>query len=177
MLQEENSLLGGRERVILPFLHRLNTFKNTPPGSPDKPGKYPAILSLTAYGKDNIGQVRYDRLACGVAKTSIFAAFECPDPGYWVPNDYVTILIDTRGTGASDGILNHNDVKEARDFVEVIEWAAKQDWCDGNIGTGGVSYLSTTQWWVATLNPKPLKAVMPSPTLKRIRVMDRFSRL
>ena len=151
MIMEKNVPLKMQDGVTL----RFNLFR------PDKPGKYPAILSLTSYGKDAIGQESYDRLACGVAKASIFAGFECPDPGFWVPNDYATILIDTRGTGASEGILNHNDIKEARDFAEVIEWTAKQNWCSGNIGTGGVSYLSTTQWWVATLNPEPLKAIMP----------------
>ena len=32
---------------------------------------------------------------------------------------------------------------------------------NGNIGTNGVSYLAVTQWWVASLNPPHLKAMIP----------------
>ena len=52
-------------------------------------------------------------------------------------------------------------VKEAEDYYEVIEWAANQSWSNGNIGTNGVSYLAVTQWWVASLNPPHLKAMIP----------------
>ena len=51
--------------------------------------------------------------------------------------------------------------REAEDYYEVIEWAAKQPWSNGNIGTNGVSYLAVTQWWVASLNPPHLKAMIP----------------
>ena len=51
--------------------------------------------------------------------------------------------------------------REAEDYYEVIEWAANQSWSNGNIGTNGVSYLAVTQWWVASLNPPHLKAMIP----------------
>ena len=51
--------------------------------------------------------------------------------------------------------------REAEDYYEMIEWAAKQPWSNGNIGTNGVSYLAVTQWWVASLNPPHLKAMIP----------------
>lgn len=42
----------------------------------------------------------------------------------------------------------------------MIEWAAKLDWCNGNIGLGGVSYLVQSQWMVAQMRPPSLKAII-----------------
>ena len=61
---------------------------------PDKPGKFPVIVSFTEFGKD----VRVD----STPWVSENCAFEAPDPGYWVPNDYVVVIFD-RGTGKSPG--------------------------------------------------------------------------
>jgi hypothetical protein len=37
---------------------------------------------------------------------------------------------------------------EGADEYDLIEWAAKLDWCNGKIGLGGVSYLVQSQWMV-----------------------------
>lgn len=47
------------------------------------------------------------------------------------------------------------------DFYDLVEWAAEQDWCDGNVGSNGVSYLCLTQWLGAVENPPHIKAVIP----------------
>ena len=38
---------------------------------------------------------------------------------------------------------------------------AKRDWCNGNIGTLGISYHANSQWRVANLQPPSLKAIIP----------------
>ncbi|WP_257637912.1 CocE/NonD family hydrolase, partial [Staphylococcus aureus] len=54
-----------------------------------------------------------------------------------------------------------DDRKVSIEDLEKGEWAANQSWSNGNIGTNGVSYLAVTQWWVASLNPPHLKAMIP----------------
>src|SRR5438552_15227048 len=54
---------------------------------------------------------------------------------------YASVFVDMAGTGASEGAWKCFELSsEGRDFAEVIEWVAAQDWCDGNVGAWGVSY-------------------------------------
>ena len=97
----------------------------------------------------------------GNIATSSFTPEESPDPGFWVPNDYVVVKVALRGSSGSNGVLSPWSEREAKDYYEVIEWASQQEWSNGSVGTNGVSYLAVTQWWVASLNPPHLKAMIP----------------
>lgn len=58
-----------------------------------------------------------------------------------VPAGYAVIVVDTRGTGASYGTRNIDlNEREQKDFAEMVEWVRLQSWCNGKIGTAGVSY-------------------------------------
>ncbi len=46
-----------------------------------------------------------------------------------------------------------------KDGAELVEWAAKQEWCNGKIGMSGNSWLAISQWFVAAQNPKHLAAI------------------
>ena len=70
-----------------------------------------------------------------------------------VPNDSCR-----RGRYRSEGTF-YKYVNEARDGYDTVEWAAEQPWCDGQIGTTGVSYLCHVQTFMAALNPPHLKAM------------------
>ena len=50
---------------------------------------------------------------------------------------------------------------ESIDFYDAIEWAGRQPWCNGRVGTSGISYFAMTQWLVAGLKPPSLKAMIP----------------
>ncbi|MFF3099783.1 CocE/NonD family hydrolase [Viridibacillus arvi] len=131
---------------------------------PNKPGKFPVVMSMDPYNKD--GLPPYDTFrqvwpTVGTIVTSLFAPFESPDPGFWVPNDYILIKIATRGSSNSEGNLYPWTKTETQDYYEVIEWAGVQEWSDGNVGLNGVSYLAMTQWRVAAINPPHLKAIIP----------------
>ncbi|MBA2681486.1 MAG: CocE/NonD family hydrolase, partial [Ktedonobacteraceae bacterium] len=119
---------------------------------PDKPGTFPVVMSADAYGKDTkafFEAVRPLWPTIGVIPASDFTPMESPDPGFWVPNDYVVIKVAVRGSSNSEGALRSWSALEAQDYYEVIEWAGVQEWSNGNVGTNGVSYLSVTQWLVA----------------------------
>ncbi|MBL4891969.1 MAG: CocE/NonD family hydrolase [Rhizobiaceae bacterium] len=74
---------------------------------------------------------------------------------------YAVINVDPRGTWHSEGRATYLSPEEAEDFADVIEWAGTRDWSNGNVGFSGVSYLTSSQWLVAELNPPHLKAINP----------------
>ncbi|KOR13209.1 acyl esterase [Staphylococcus carnosus] len=131
---------------------------------PNKEGQFPVVMSADTYGKDNKPKITNMGAmwpTLGAIPTSSFTPEESPDPGFWVPNDYVVVKVALRGSAKSKGQLLPWGESEARDYAEVIEWAGEQPWSNGNVGTNGVSYLAVTQWWVASLNPSHLKAMIP----------------
>ncbi len=136
----------------------LNIFR------PNKEGRFPVVMSADTYGKDNkpkITNMGAKWPTLGNIAASSFTPEESPDPGFWVPNDYVVVKVALRGSSGSNGVLSPWSEREAKDYYEVIEWASQQEWSNGNVGTNGVSYLAVTQWWVASLNPPHLKAMIP----------------
>lgn len=131
---------------------------------PEAAGRYPAIVYLAPNIKDRFPAFgEYERIPnTGVIRVSEWAAFEAPDPVYWVPHGYVVVGANCRGTGGSDGDrFAHFSDQMAEDFHDLVEWAAGQDWCDGNVGANGVSYLAITMWLGAARNPPHLKAIVP----------------
>lgn len=131
---------------------------------PAESGKYPVILHLSTMGKDTFpADASYDRVPnTGLIRVSEYAIFEAPDPMYWVPHGYVVISADCRGSWDSEGgRFEHLTRQTGQDFHDLVEWAAGQAWCDGNVGANGVSYLAITQWLGAAEQPPHLKAILP----------------
>ena len=153
MIMEKDVPVKMRDGVTL----YVNVFR------PLKAGKFPVVMSACVYGKDSVNDFFLDQfhMHAGALKTSPFTAFESPDPGFWVPNDYVVIKAAVRGTSNSEGNLSPFSETEAQDYYELIEWAAEQEWSSGSVGLNGVSYLAMIQWYVASLNPPHLKAIIP----------------
>lgn len=79
-----------------------------------------------------------------------------------VRHGYVVVAVDIRGSGASygtrQGVFSQ---QEKDDLYDMTEWFAAQNWCDGNVGMYGGSYLGTGQYWAATIAPPHLKAIFP----------------
>jgi len=73
---------------------------------------------------------------------------------------YAVIMQDCRGRGDSDGEWIPY-VCELYDGYDTHQWIGEQEWCDGNLGTFGLSYPGFTQTLPATLRSKYLKAVAP----------------
>lgn len=105
---------------------------------PDKPGKYPAILVRTPYGR----------------KAAMLGA------DLYVKRGYAYIVQDVRGREDSSGEFDPF-VHERQDGADTIDWVAKQDWSDGNVGMIGGSYLGYVQWAAAVEHPKALKCIIP----------------
>ncbi|WP_425297984.1 CocE/NonD family hydrolase [Nocardia brasiliensis] len=78
-----------------------------------------------------------------------------------IQSGYTQIVVDVRGTGFSQGALSFFGAREQQDTVEVIDWAARQPWSDGNVGMTGVSYSAVNQIQAAEKQPPALKAIFP----------------
>ncbi|WP_110687956.1 CocE/NonD family hydrolase [Salinicola aestuarinus] len=80
---------------------------------------------------------------------------------YWAGHGYAGVRVDIRGTGESDGVLEDEYLQsELDDGVAIIEWLARQSWCDGSVGMVGISWGGFNGLQVAALQPPALKAVI-----------------
>lgn len=148
---------------------------------PDKTGKFPAILAMTPYGKDQtpptfkpdgspvpnsykpfVFRVHAQGADLGHMKISMLTPWEGPDPAFWVPNGYVVVIVDQRGGFNSEG-QTPTPVQGGDDLFHMIQWAADQEWSNGNVGMVGVSALASNQYYAAGHRPPPphLKAIIP----------------
>ncbi|UOY03483.1 CocE/NonD family hydrolase [Blastococcus sp. PRF04-17] len=82
--------------------------------------------------------------------------------GYFVPKGYAVVMMDLRGTGKSDGCLDHLGPKDAQDLKDVVEWAASQPWSNGRVGMTGHSYVGSTPSLAAATDPEGLVTIVPS---------------
>ena len=99
----------------------------------------PAVVMRTPYGR---GDERSSARADAFARAG-----------------YVSVWVDVRGRGDSDGEFEpyRND---GTDGFDVVEWAAAQDWCSGLVATYGGSYPGRIQWLTALHTPPSLAAMI-----------------
>lgn len=102
----------------------------------------------------------------GRPRFSEVTSWEAPDPNFWVPAGYAVVNLNMPGYGSSEGPPRLSAEYQAKCFYEAIEWVAARDWCTGDIGLNGVSYLAISQYHVATCQyyggpPPSLKAISP----------------
>lgn len=75
---------------------------------------------------------------------------------------YALIAVDSRGSGASLGTQPFPwSPDEVQDGYEIVDWAVKQPWCSGKVGSAGISYSGTTAEFLATTQHPAIKAVVP----------------
>jgi predicted acyl esterase len=144
---------------------RANVFR------PESEGRFPVVMAQGIYGKDvhfeDAFKPQWQKLVklypglCEDGSTGRYLRWETVDPERWVPDGYVVVQVDARGSGKSPGYLDPYSPREIQDYYDAIEWAASQPWSNGNVGLIGVSYYAITQWLVAALQPPHLKAIVP----------------
>jgi predicted acyl esterase len=104
-------------------------------------GPWPAILGIAPYRKEQL--------------------WEVGNVEFYVTKGYVIVVAQARGTGLSEGKYNFGDETEQKDSYDIVEWVAKQPWCDGNVGMMGCSYLAMSQYYTAKQKPPHLKCIVP----------------
>jgi putative CocE/NonD family hydrolase len=116
---------------------------------PSGSGRHPVLVYRTPYGK-HLAREEYKTFEKAVTR------------------GYAVVVQDVRGRYASDGEFAPYQ-NEGRDGYDTIEWAARQDWSDRNVGTFGLSYPGAVQWLAAVENPPHLKAMVPAMTFSTPR--------
>ncbi|MFJ3825170.1 CocE/NonD family hydrolase [Streptomyces nodosus] len=81
---------------------------------------------------------------------------------WYAGHGYVSVRVDARGYGNSDGLptADPHAATALLDGVDVVEWLAAQPWCDGRVGMFGISWGGLASLRVAALAPEPLRAVV-----------------
>ena len=76
---------------------------------------------------------------------------------------YAFISSDIRGRGTSEGVWKPENgiAVEGLDGYDTVEWIAGQKWCDGNVGTAGLSHMTFFQYMNAIQQSSHLKAIAP----------------
>jgi hypothetical protein len=113
----------------------LNATLYKPAGAKDP---RPCLFTLTPY----IGQSYHDR---GM---------------YFAAHGYPFLTVDVRGRGNSEGSFRPL-IQEAKDGYDVVEWLAKQPYCNGKISMWGGSYAGYDQWATAKEFPPHLATIVP----------------
>ncbi len=135
---------------------------------PDSHGIFPAVLSYGPYAKwlhfADGSPHQWERMSAEHPDTvrgssNTYQAWEVVDPEKWVPDGYICIRVDSRGSGRSPGYLDPWSPRETLDLYQCIEWAGTRDWSNGKVGLSGISYYAINQWQVASLQPPHLAAM------------------
>ncbi|MDQ7778224.1 MAG: CocE/NonD family hydrolase [Planctomycetota bacterium] len=128
---------------------------------PPKPGKYPAVLIQTPYNKKNMGAPisGTDSKSGDVGRGSVSDTLGLLDREH-----YVYAVVDWRGfyvsKKAMDGV-NKRKWRRGQDGFDCVEWLAKQEFCNGKIGTWGGSALGKQQFDTAFEHPPHLVCCVP----------------
>jgi putative CocE/NonD family hydrolase len=99
----------------------------------------PALLERTPYSKDHPDRVEVNGL-------------------WFAERGYVVVIQDVRGRYRSEGRFSFL-AQEAEDGHDTVEWVARQPWCNGKVGTMGLSYAGWTQLAAATQGSPHLGAM------------------
>lgn len=129
---------------------------------PDGGERHPVIMTLGPYSKDIHFSDWNPRLDYArLPERGPYMHWETVNPEWWVPQGYVVIRVDARGTGKSPGRSVRLSAGEARDFYDAVEWAATQPYCNGRVAVMGISYFAMNAWRVAAEQPPHLAAIVP----------------
>jgi putative CocE/NonD family hydrolase len=80
---------------------------------------------------------------------------------YFGSHGYTFALVDVRGRGNSGGEFEPF-ANEPRDGHDVVEWLAKQPFCDGKVAMWGGSYAGFDQWSTVKEFPPHLATIVPA---------------
>lgn len=79
---------------------------------------------------------------------------------YFAGHGLPFLAVDVRGRGNSQGDFRPN-IQEAADGHDVVEWIARQPYCNGKVTLWGGSYAGYDQWVTAKEMPPHLATIVP----------------
>lgn len=121
-------------------------------GEQTAPGTFPTLVIFTPYNR------RFDLKQPGAEPSPNTAIYR----DMFVPRGYALVVVDVRGTGASFGTRDSmRSPRERDDSYEVAQWVSSQHWCNGAIGSTGISYLGAAACFFASTGHPAIKAIAP----------------
>ncbi len=111
-------------------------------------GGFPVILERTPYDKKAAS-----RSELRVGDSDALSRETVAE--YFVRHGYVVVYQDCRGRYKSEGGFTKY-LDDAADGYDAVAWITGQPWCNGKVGTMGLSYAAHTQAALACLNPPGL---------------------
>ena len=106
----------------------------------------PAVVTMTPYDKSSW--------------------LSAPEARMYQERGYAFVAIDVRGRGKSEGEWRAF-VNDGPDGHDAVEWIADQAWCNGKVGTTGLSYMGCTQWATAAERPPHLACMISTSAAGR----------
>jgi putative CocE/NonD family hydrolase len=89
-----------------------------------------------------------------------YIAQSCHDVGmYFAEHGFPFLVADVRGRGNSQG--GFHPLNEARDGHDIVEWLARQPYCNGRVAMWGGSYAGYAQWATVKERPPHLSTLVP----------------
>jgi putative CocE/NonD family hydrolase len=79
---------------------------------------------------------------------------------YFSKHGYVFVLVDARGRGNSQGEFDPF-AQEPHDGYDIVEFLARQPWCNGKVTMWGGSYAGYDQWATLKELPPHLATIVP----------------
>lgn len=116
-----------------------------------KENAVPVLLERTPYDKTGTNHADFS-VADPVPRSKPVIAAD------FAAHGYAFVLQDCRGRYGSQGVFRKY-MSEAEDGADTIAWIMQQPWCNGRIGTLGLSYGAHVQAALATLDPPGLAAM------------------
>ena len=123
-----------------------------------EPGKkIPAILYLDRYVRSLQAKWPFNMFM-----DPVLASVGEGEVKYFTSYGYAVVVVDVRGTGASQGQRRMEfSPEEVQDGRDLVDWIIAQAWSDKNVGTTGISYLGTTAEMLLANQHPAVKACIP----------------
>ncbi len=112
---------------------------------------FPVVIERTPYNKSAHSRSEIELNGRKISRQEMADAF--------TQRGFVLIFQDCRGRYLSEGEFIKY-VREGEDGFDTYQWIMQQPWCNGSIGSMGLSYAAHTQLAVACLNPEGLKTMV-----------------
>ena len=129
---------------------------------PKSSNKFPALIGVAPVNLD----IQDSRIWPSAARSTRVngtptVEIESIPKDFFVRRGYIKVVASSRGTGKSEGVYQYDSLEEKQDIYDLIEWTARQPWCNGNVGMAGIAEFAAIEPHVAALQPPHLKAIAP----------------
>jgi putative CocE/NonD family hydrolase len=146
----QNAAVGMRVEHDLVVVARDGVPLATDIYRPTEGEPFPVLLERTPYDKS--APSRSERTAAQAQPRS-----RAEVAAYFVAHGYAVVYQDCRGRYKSGGRFTKY-LSEAADGYDTLAWLMRQPWCNGRVGTFGLSYAAHTQAALGCLDPPGLAA-------------------